>query len=64
MNHNITRKTGGHYESSWMQPICSCGWEGKKHYAYDDYQHSEYSKEVKNHVNSEKLLMAMASVKS
>ena len=37
-DHKLTRKTGGRMETGWIQPVCTCGWEGRKEYAYNDYQ--------------------------
>ena len=38
MKHELAREFGGRDESSWIKPVCSCGWEGYKVYAYNDYQ--------------------------
>lgn len=48
--HKLTRNFGGKNELSWKQPICSCGWKGKKHYAYNDYQHSNLKDEENKHI--------------
>lgn len=52
-NHEIKRKYGGSEELSWIQPYCSCGWEGKKHFAYNDYQHSNIKAEITKHLRSQ-----------
>ena len=48
--HEIKRNYGGENEMSWIQPVCSCGWEGKKHYAWNDYQHTNVKKEIHKHI--------------
>lgn len=40
---------GGEMEGSWIQPTCSCGWIGSKHYAYNDYQHSNAREQLNRH---------------
>ena len=49
-NHEIKRKYGGEKELSWIQPTCSCGWEGSKHYAWNDYQRTNIKKEIHKHI--------------
>jgi len=46
-------KSGGKREMGWIQPNCSCGWHGSKHYAYNDYQHSAARDEGRKHLNEE-----------
>lgn len=48
--HKIRRKFGGSEEMSWIQSVCSCGWEGQKHYAYNDYQRTNLKQEQSNHM--------------
>ena len=48
--HKLNRNRGGQNELSWIQPICSCGWEGHKHYAYNDYQFSMLKDEENEHI--------------
>ena len=48
-NHEIRRKYGGENEMSWIQPTCSCGWKGKKHFAWNDYQRTNVKKEIGKH---------------
>ncbi|GGO89181.1 hypothetical protein GCM10011348_46330 [Marinobacterium nitratireducens] len=50
MQHKITREFGGEREMGWIQPVCTCGWKGKKHYAYNDYQHSNAREEGDHHI--------------
>lgn len=50
MEHEIKRSRGGNNELSWIQPICSCGWEGHKHYAYNDFQFSMLKSEENVHI--------------
>ncbi len=40
MNHELIRKREGKGEGGSITPTCSCGWVGKPHYGYEDYQHS------------------------
>ena len=40
----------GSNETSYIQNHCSdCGWSGNKHYAHNDYQHSNCKEERVNH---------------
>jgi len=48
-NHNITRESGGKFESGWVQPKCSCGWVGRKEYAYNDWQMTNVKDQEDNH---------------
>jgi len=41
---------GGRGITSWITPVCSCGWSGQRHYAYDDYQHTNAKEEFERHV--------------
>lgn len=38
---------GGVGIEGWIKPCCTCGWEGGKHYAHNDYQHSNAREEYK-----------------
>jgi hypothetical protein len=49
MMRQRANNTGGKRESSFMQPTCSCGWVGDKHYAYEDYQRTEANKQFSRH---------------
>jgi len=40
VKHEITRQSAGTNEMGWIQNCCSCGWKGKKYYAYDDFQYT------------------------
>ena len=41
---------GGRNEMAYMQNHCKkCGWDGSKHYAYNDYQHSNCRDERAQH---------------
>lgn len=51
--HEIMRLQGGHKETSWIQPACSCGWFGKKEYAYNDYQHTNVKEDIQEHLRKE-----------
>ena len=52
MKNLLQRKHGGTYELSWIQPTCSCGWEGRKEFAYNDYQHSNVIEQEEQHVRT------------
>jgi len=49
MTHQLTRNVSGHNIDDFIQPICSCGWQGQKHYGYDDYQMTNLQAEEKQH---------------
>lgn len=51
-NHVLTRKYGGENITGWIQPTCSCGWEGRKEYAYEDYQHTNVKEQESDHIRS------------
>lgn len=34
----------------WIQPVCSCGWGGRKEYAHNDYQHSNVLEQEEAHL--------------
>lgn len=53
-DHKIRRKYGGENEMSWIQPVCSCGWKGKKHFAWNDYQRTNVKVEISEHIRLEK----------
>lgn len=40
---------GGVGITGWIQPVCSCGWIGSKHYAHNDYQFSNSREEWQRH---------------
>ena len=42
--------TGGRGMESWIQPRCSCGWEGSRHWAHNDYQYTNAIKQWQRHV--------------
>lgn len=52
--HTIKRNFGGKAESGWIQPYCTCGWTGQKHYAYEDYQHTNCQQESQKHIRESK----------
>lgn len=45
----LTFQRGGIGMEAWIQPVCACGWEGSKHYAYNDYQHSNVADQARRH---------------
>ena len=51
MNHDIKKETGGKNESSWILPSCSCGWIGRKEYAYNDWQHTNVKEQIQEHMD-------------
>ncbi|AWB52369.1 hypothetical protein [Pasteurella multocida] len=51
MEHEITRESGGKYEMSYIQPKCSCGWNGDKFFAYNDYQMTLIKECESEHLN-------------
>ena len=40
---------GGEGLDSWIQPKCNCGWVGSKHYAHNDYQHTNAHEQRQAH---------------
>ena len=50
--HELKRCYGGKDEMSWIQSMCSCGWVGKKHYAWNDYQRTNLKNEWAEHLKS------------
>jgi len=53
MEHKIKNEHGGEGITGWIQPTCECGWKGQKHYAHNDYQHSNAREEGGLHVKNE-----------
>lgn len=51
-NHKTSRKYGGENEMSWIQPTCLCGWEGKKHFAWNNYQRTNVKAEISKHMRT------------
>ena len=48
--HNIQRICGGpRTELGWKQLQCSCGWESRREYAYNDYQFSNLREQESQH---------------
>lgn len=48
--HKLKRNEGGEGMMGWIQPKCSCGWEGRKEYAYGDYQYTNVQAQEKWHL--------------
>lgn len=48
--HKVSREYGGSGPMGWIRPICSCGWRGIQHYAYNDYQHTNAHEEADRHL--------------
>jgi len=47
--HNITMNKVGDGLGGYIQPICSCGWVGREHYAYCNHQFSNYHDNIDEH---------------
>lgn len=47
--HTISYRKGGRDELGWILPVCSCGWEGTTHWAYNDRQHSNAREQAERH---------------
>lgn len=47
--HTISEIKGGIGMGSFIQPVCSCGWVGREHYAYCNYQYSNYCDNIDEH---------------
>jgi hypothetical protein len=50
IDHEISRDQGGEMFEGWIQPLCSCGWKGRKEYAHNDYQHSNVKEQEEDHI--------------
>jgi hypothetical protein len=55
-NHQIVTKRGTDDPDSmgymsWQRNQCCCGWKGRKHYAYENFQMTELLKEALDHCN-------------
>lgn len=44
---------GGQDIEGWIQYSCSCGWTGQKHYAHNDFQHSNAREELDRHLEEQ-----------
>ena len=51
MKHEFTKTIGDEWMDGWVRPCCSCGWEGSKHYAHNDYQWTNAFDEWERHVD-------------
>ena len=50
INSHFDLLRGGEGMESFVQNICKkCEWQGQKHYAHNDYQHSNCREERKRH---------------
>ena len=56
--HSIKREHGGSAESGWIMPTCSCGWRGRKEYAYNDYQYTNAKEQEAEHFAAIRALSA------
>lgn len=52
MKHGIKQKHGGEGMMGWIKPVCSCGWEGAQHFAYNDTQYTDARQQADNHVRA------------
>jgi hypothetical protein len=50
MEHKFKREEGGSGPMAWIQPTCSCGWVGRKEYAYENYQYSNLREQADLHL--------------
>lgn len=48
--HEIKVKSYGHSEMQYLQNVCTCGWIGRKFYAYEDLQITLCRDERDNHL--------------
>ena len=48
--HDITRETGGEGFTSWIKPVCSCGWEGSHVEAYNNWQMMMVEEQEERHM--------------
>lgn len=51
-SHKIKRVYCESGMESWIQPACSCGWEGRKEYAYEDWQMTNLHEQEQQHINA------------
>ena len=49
IEHEMTLEHGGAGFDGWIIPVCKCGWKGGKHYAHNDYQHSNAKEQWDRH---------------
>jgi len=52
MKHEIREQRGNDGdcgEMSWIQPVCTCGWEGTKVYAWNNWQFTEVNRQGSEH---------------
>ena len=47
--HETKELKGGEGMMGWIQPSCSCGWVGRKEYAYGSAQFTNHYQQVANH---------------
>lgn len=48
--HHYGCRRGGEYEGAWYQPKCSCGWNGKITYAWEDKPHYYAQDQFEEHI--------------
>lgn len=48
--HEISYEREGKAEMRSHLPICSCGWKGRKEYAYNDYCHTNVQEQISDHL--------------
>lgn len=51
--HTISYKREGKAEMQSTLPICSCGWHGRKEYAYNDYCWTNVKEQADDHIRAE-----------
>ena len=48
--HKLKREYCGKGEAGFIKPTCSCGWEGRPTYAYEDYQRTMVAEQERLHI--------------
>ena len=48
--HVIAVQRGGDGMMGFIQPACSCGWIGREHYNYCNWQHSNFDDDADRHL--------------
>ena len=53
IRHEISERRGNDGncgEMAWIQPVCSCGWEGQKIHAWNNWQFTEVNRQKTEHL--------------
>jgi hypothetical protein len=51
--HHITRETSGDQFASYIQPVCTCGWKGRKQSCHNNWQMHDVARAITDHLYSE-----------